>query len=112
MFPRRPTIAEGDKLVSYAAGSHHEFGEGRIFKLSEALDEPEPSDHPRWTWLVRMKTLIAGPRLEYCPDIGEINVQRRSLGRHSHIKLHEEQGPTAERLLARAAAEYGDRRAG
>ena len=109
MFSRRPTIAEGDRLVSYAAGSHHEFGEGRIFKLSEAAADPEPSPHPRWPWQVRVRTLIEGPRLEYCPELPEIDVQRRSLGRHSHIRLRGERGPLAERLLARAAEEYGGR---
>ncbi len=36
MFSRRPSVVEGDRLVSYAAGSHLFLDEGRFFKLSIA----------------------------------------------------------------------------
>jgi hypothetical protein len=107
MFPRVPTIAEGDRLVDYAVGSHRFFGEGRFYALNEAVSDPEPSPHERWPVQVRTRTLVAGPRLEYCPTLPEIAVMRRSLGRHSHLRLSEEQGTRAEELIREAAAEYG-----
>ena len=107
MFPRWPRIAAGDRLVDYAAGSYINFGEGRLFALNEVLADPEPGPHPRWPVLVRTRMLVAGPRLEFCPSIDEIGVKRRSLGRHSHIRLSGEQGESAERLLRRAADEFG-----
>ena len=108
MFPRRPRIERGDRLVSYAAGSHREFGESRIFLVEEVLsDEPEPGPHDRWPWLVHTRPLIAGPGLDRCPEITEIGIVRRSLGRHSHVRLSDEQGERAAALIARAAADHG-----
>ena len=107
MFPRVPTIAAGDRLVDYAVGSHRFFGEGRFYALNEALSDPEPSPHERWPVQVRTRTLVAGPRLEYCPTLSEIAVMRRSLGRHSHVRLSADQGTRAEELLLEAAVEYG-----
>jgi hypothetical protein len=69
------------------------------------LTDPEPSGHPRWGWQVRVRLLIAGPRLEHCPTLAEVEVDRRSLGRHSHIRLRF--GHRAEVLIQRAADRYG-----
>jgi hypothetical protein len=107
MFPRVPSIEPGDRLIEYAAGSARYFGEGRLFAVSEAVSEPEPSPHERWPVQVRTRTLVAGPRLEYCPSVNDIGVLMRSLGRHSHIRLREEQGSEAEELIAAAAREFG-----
>jgi hypothetical protein len=107
MFPRVPRIAAGDRLVEYAVGSHREFGEGRIFAVAEVLSDPEPSPHERWPVQVRTRTLIAGPALGYCPTITDIGVMRRSLGRHSHIRLTREQGEHATELIAEAAEQFG-----
>ena len=107
MFPRVPSIETGDRLIDYAVGSHRFFGEGRVYAVEEAISDPEPSPHERWPVQVRTRTLVAGPRLEFCPDIGEIPVMRRSLGRHSHIRLTDEQGRRAEDLIRAAAAEFG-----
>ena len=107
MFPRRPRVGPGDRLISYAAGSFRAFGEGRIFRVEEVLTEPQVGPHERWRWMVDTELLIAGPRLEHCPTILEIGVWRRSLGRHSHIALSGEQGELAERLIAAAAERHG-----
>ena len=45
-FPRRPRIAPGDRLVYYASVWR------RVFAVVEALEEPEPREHPRWPWTV------------------------------------------------------------
>ena len=107
MFPRVPRIQAGDRLIDYAVGSHREFGEGRIFAVAEVASDPEPSQHERWPVQVRTRMLIAGPALGFCPTIADIAVSRRSLGRHSHIRLTREQGEHAEELIAEAAEEFG-----
>jgi hypothetical protein len=107
MFPRVPSIEPGDRLIEYAAGSARFFGEGRLFAVSEAMSDPEPSPHQRWPVQVRTRTLVPGPRLEYCPSVDDIGVMLRSLGRHSHIRLSDEQGARAEELIAAAAREFG-----
>jgi hypothetical protein len=61
---------------------------------------------------VRIRRLIAGPGLGFCPTIADIGVSRRSLGRHSHIRLSREQGELAEELIAEAAEQFGALRAG
>lgn len=68
---------------------------------------PEASPHPRWPWMVRTRSLIAGPRLEHCPTITDIDVERTSLRRQSHIHLTDGQGERAELLIARAAERFG-----
>jgi hypothetical protein len=54
---------------------------------------------PRCSYLVR-----GSPG---CPSIDDIDVQPRSLSRHSHIAITDEQGREAERLIARAAEKAG-----
>jgi hypothetical protein len=107
MFPRWPRVVAGDRLVDYAVGSHRFFGEGRIFAVAEVVSDPEPGPHERWPVLVRTRELIAGPGLGFCPTIADIGVSRRSLGRHSHIRLTREQGDRAMELIANAAEQFG-----
>jgi hypothetical protein len=107
MFPRSPRIAAGDRLIDYAVGSHRAFGEGRIFAVADVLSDPEPSPHGRWPVRVRIRQLLAGPSLGFCPAIADIGVSSRSLGRHSHIRLTREQGERAEELIAEAAERFG-----
>jgi hypothetical protein len=110
-FSRRPRVNRGDRFISYAVGSYERVREGRIYLVSEVVSAaPEPSPHPRWPWMVRTHSLIAGPRLEHCPTITEIDVDRSSLRRQSHIHLTDQQGQRAEVLIARAAEQFGSLR--
>lgn len=98
-FPRRPRIARGDMLVIYAAGSAREYGEGRVFAVEEVLsDEPEPSGHDRWRWEVRTRRLHDLP-LALAPTLRDLGVMPRSLGRHSHVRLTDEQARRAAALF-------------
>ena len=94
-FPRRPSIARGDPLVIYAAGSAREYGEGRIFALEECVsDEPHLSGHERWKWEIETRRLVS-VALPWAPTLLDIGVSTRSIGRHSHIRLTERQGELA-----------------
>lgn len=100
MFPRRPSIRAGDRLVLYAAGSPAAFGAGRFYAVVEVLADPRPGPVQRWPWEVPTAIIIAGPRLERCPTLDEIGVKSTSVRRHSHIRLSDEQGHRAEELLS------------
>jgi hypothetical protein len=100
MFSRRPRIGVGDRLVLYAAGSPAAFGVGRFYAIVEVAGNPRPSSHERWPWEVPTTMVIAGPRLERCPTIDQIELKSTSVRRQSHIRLTDEQGRHAEELLA------------
>jgi hypothetical protein len=99
MFAQRPRINPGDRLVMYAAGSPKLFGAGRINAVVEVTGEPRQSKHARWPWQVPQKMVVAGPLLESCPTLSDIDVDPKSVRRHSHIRLTQEQGMRAEELL-------------
>ena len=106
-FPRRARVSPGDRFILFAAGSHAYFGEGRIYAVAEVQTGLQPSPRERWPWQVEAPILISGPRLEHCPMITDIDVERRSLRRQSHIRLDEVRGRQAEELITNAAARFG-----
>jgi hypothetical protein len=100
LFPRRPRIARGDHLVVYASGSAADYGEGRFIAVEEVLsDEPEPSGHDRWRWRLETRLVAAVAEISHAPALREIGVSPKSLRQHSHIRLTDEQGAEALRLL-------------
>jgi hypothetical protein len=107
MFPRWPSVRDGDLLIDYAAGSYRRFGEARIYAVEEVVSDPTVGPHERWKVLVETRMLAAGPRLEHCPTIADIGVMRRSVSQHSHIRLTQEQGRHARDLIQRAATQHG-----
>jgi hypothetical protein len=100
LFPRRPRIARGDHLVVYASGSAADYGEGRFIAVEEVLSaEPEPSGHERWRWWLETRIVAAVDEISHAPALREIGVSPKSLRQHSHIRLTDEQGAEALRLL-------------
>jgi hypothetical protein len=101
LFPKRPRIQRGDRLVVYASGSASLYGEGRVIAVEEVVsDEPEPSGHERWGWRLHTRLIAAVDELAAAPALREIGVSSRSLRQHSHIRLTEAQGREALRLLS------------
>jgi len=107
MFSRRPRVEIGDRFVYYAVGSAAQFKTGRIYSVVEVITQPAPSPNQRWPWQVMTRMLVPGPRLPRCPSIEDIDVQQTSLRRQSHVSISDEQGRTAERLIAQAAERAG-----
>ena len=100
LFPKRPRIERGDRLVVYASGSAALYGEARFIAVEEVVsDEPEPSGHERWRWRLHTRLLMAVDQLGAAPALREIGVSPKSLRQHSHIRLSEEQGLHALELL-------------
>jgi hypothetical protein len=100
LFPKRPRIDRDDRLVVYASGSAALYGEARFIAVEQVLsDEPEPSGHERWRWLLRTRLVAAVEDLGHAPALREIGVSPKSLRQHSHIRLSDEQGLQAEELL-------------
>jgi hypothetical protein len=102
LFPRRPGIQRGDRLVVYASGSAALYGEGRFIAVEEVLSaEPEPSGHERWPWRLDTRLVAAVEALDRAPALRDIGVSPKSLRQHSHIRLTGEQGREALGLLRR-----------
>ena len=103
LFPKRPRIARGDRFVLYASGSAALYGEPRFFAIEEVLsDEPEPSGHERWRWQMHAKLVACVDELWRAPAVREIGVSPKSLRQHSHIRLTDDQGEEALRLISRS----------
>ena len=96
-FPRRPRIAPGDRLVYYASVWR------RVFAVVEALDEPEPREHPRWPWTIAVEPLLVVPTLDAAPPVEAIGVAARSMSQHSHIRIGQEHYERAVDALASVA---------
>jgi hypothetical protein len=80
-FPRRPRIVPGDRLVYYASVWR------RVFAIVEALEHPEPREHPRWPWTVAVEPLLVVPLLDAAPPVEAIGVAARSMSQQSHIRI-------------------------
>jgi hypothetical protein len=97
-FPRRPRMAPGDRLVYYASVWQ------RVFAVVEVVADPEPREHPRWPWIVRVEPLLVIPDLDAAPPVEAIGVFARSMSQQSHIRLTAEQYERAVEALASVAA--------
>lgn len=74
-----------------------------MFAIVEAVAEPEPVDHPRWPWTVRVEPLLAVPLLSNAPPVEAIGVAARSMSQHSHIHIGPEHYERALEALASVA---------
>ena len=97
-FPRRPRIEAGDRLVLYASVWR------RVFAVVEALELPEPREHPRWPWTIAVEPLLVVPVLDAAPPVEAIGVAARSMSQQSHIRIGPEHYERAVAALASVAA--------
>src|SRR3954454_21446534 len=77
----------GDRLVTYAVGSAHASGTGRVFSLCEVTSDAEPGECERWPWKVELRYLAGVPLLSQSPTLDDIAVSPLSVRRQTHIVL-------------------------
>jgi hypothetical protein len=95
---RRPAIQRGDRAVLYAAGWQVVFG------LVDVASDPENDpERTRWAWRFAISPVLALHDLREAPPVEAAGVLPRSLGRHSYIRLTDDQFERA-RAAIRAAA--------
>jgi hypothetical protein len=95
---RRPSVQRGDRAVLYAAGWQV------VFALVVVVSEPENDPgRTRWSWRFAIRPTLALDDLREAPPIEAAGVLPRSLGRHSYIRLTDEQFELARAAIAGAA---------
>src|SRR4051812_20010924 len=92
---RRPSVQRGDVAVCYAAGWQV------IFALVDVVSHPENDPgRTRWQWRFALRPPLVVPDLREAPPVEAAGVFPRSLGRHSYVRLTEEQFALAREALA------------
>ena len=95
---RRPSIQLGDRAVLYAAGWQV------VFALADVVSEPENvPGRSRWAWRFAIRPTLALTDLREAPPVEAAGVFPRSLGRHSYIRLSDEQLELARAAIEEAA---------
>ena len=83
---RRPSLQRGDLALCYASGWQN------IFAVVEIVGDPENDPaRERWRWRVPIHPLATVATLTDAPPVEAAGVFPRSLGRHSYIRLTQEQ---------------------
>jgi hypothetical protein len=96
---RRPSVQRGDRAVLYAAGWQV------VFALAEIVSDPENvPGRTRWGWRFGIRAVLALDDLRDAPPVEAAGVLPRSLGRHSYIRLTDDQFERA-RVALEAAVE-------
>jgi SAM-dependent methyltransferase len=83
---RRPAVRAGDRALLYAAGWQVLFGAARV-----TGDPEEDPERVRWRWRFPIEPEVALADLREAPPVQAAGVRTTSLGRHSYIRLTEEQ---------------------
>jgi len=83
---RRPSVQRGDLAVCYASRWQV------VFALVEVTADPENDPgRDRWRWSFAIRPLLLVADLREAPPVEAAGVFPRSLGRHSYVRLTEEQ---------------------
>ena len=97
---RRPSVQLGDAAVCYAAVWRV------IFAVVDVVSHPENDPgRDRWRWRFQIRPRLALADLRDAPPVEAAGVLPRSLGRHSYIRLTEEQFDAARQAIEDVLAE-------
>lgn len=97
---RRPNVQKGDLAVCYASRWQV------VFALVEVTGDPENDpQRTRWSWSFAIRPLLLVGDLREAPPVEAAGVFPRSLGRHSYVRLTEEQLEAAIDALQRNDAD-------
>jgi hypothetical protein len=95
---RRPSLQKGDLALCYASGWQN------IFAVVEIVSDPENDpERERWQWRVAIRPILVVEGLSLAPPVEAAGVFPRSLGRHSYVRLSEEQFRSGYDSLREAA---------
>jgi hypothetical protein len=94
---RRPSVQLGDAALLYAAGWQV------VFAVVDVVSHPEndPS-RVRWAWRFAIRPRLALGDLREAPPVQAAGVMPSSLGRHSYIRLTDEQFEAGRRAIEEA----------
>ena len=95
---RRPAVEPGELCILYASVWQAIFGVGEI--VGEPEHDPSRS---RWAWSYPIRPVTVVTDLNRAPPVETAGIFPRSLWRHSHIRLTEEQFESARKLIEAAA---------
>ena len=95
---KRPSVQAGDRAILYASVWQAIFGVGEI--VGEPEHDPSRS---RWAWSYPIRPVTVVTDLNRAPPVETAGIFPRSLWRHSHIRLTEEQFESARKLIEAAA---------
>jgi hypothetical protein len=94
---RRPSVQLGDAAICYAAGWQV------IFAVVVVVSHPENDPaRTRWQWRFAIEPRLFLDDLREAPPVEAAGVFPRSLGRHSYVRLTDEQFEAAETAIAAA----------
>ena len=102
-FPRRPSVAVGDKLALYA------LGHDRVFGIVEAFSPVYEGvgDNPWDKWFLDVREVMSVPYAD-APRLADVSVGGRrladSIREHSHITLRPDEYDSVVELLGQAGA--------
>jgi hypothetical protein len=89
----------GDRAVLYAAGWQV------VFALADVVSAPENvPGRTRWGWRFALRPVLSLDDLREAPPVEAAGVLPRSLGRHSYIRLTDDQFERARTALTEAVA--------
>jgi hypothetical protein len=96
---RRPSVQLEDAAILYAAGWQV------IFAVVDVVSHPENDPgRVRWSWRFRIRPRVSLGDLRDAPPVEAAGVMPRSLGRHSYIRLTDEQFEAGRRAIEDALA--------
>jgi hypothetical protein len=94
---RRPSVQRGDAALCYAAGWQV------IFAVVDVVSHPQNDPtRRRWQWRFELRPRAGLADLREAPPVEAAGVFPRSLGRHSYIRLNEEQFEAGRLAIAEA----------
>jgi hypothetical protein len=94
---RRPAVQKGDLAVCYASGWQN------VFAVVEIVGDPENDpERVRWAWRFALRPLLMVARISDAPPVEAAGVFPRSVGRHSYIRLTEQQFEAARAAISAA----------
>ena len=104
---RRPSVEPGDLALLYAAGWKRIYG---VAEVTEELDH-DPT-RARWGWRFGLRPLAVVGDLLDAPPVEAAGVLPRSLGRHSYVRLTDEQYDLGRAAIEAASGQAASRSRG